>query len=250
MDLELEGKIALVTGSSKGLGFATARELLREGANVVINGRNLRNLDNAIQSLSKEFANRVIGVAGDMTIQKSCVDIVNKTSTQFGGIDILITNCGGPPTGRFEDFDTSDWLSAFHSAFMSHNILIKNSLHWLRKSKTPSVLSITSLSIKKPIRDLILSNTIRAATASLIKSLSLDLGEEGIRFNAILPGYTLTDRMDELISQRANTSKDTSYEKEMVKIMSGIPLKRLASPEEFAKASVICVFSFSCSLVY
>ena len=241
MDLGLANKIALITGSSKGLGFATAEVLLEEGAKVMINSRYQKNIDTAIELLlNKKDNHSLSGVTGDVTDEETCHVIVEKTVEDFGGLDILITNSGGPPPGSFEELSTKQWREAIDLSFMSHLNLIKNSLPFLLKSQSPSVLAVTSFTIKNPLNNLILSNTVRAATAALIKSLSFELGKQGIRFNSILPGWTRTERVNELLIKRSQLNK-TSIEDEIDLISRSIPLGRMGSPQEFAKVAAFLV---------
>jgi 3-oxoacyl-[acyl-carrier protein] reductase len=241
MDLGLVNKIALITGSTKGLGFATVQVLLEEGAKVMINSRHQENIDTAIELLMNEKCNHNLnGIAGDVTDEEACRIIVEKIVGDFGGLDILITNSGGPPPGFFIELSTEQWREAIDLSFMSHLNLIKNSLPFLLKSQSSSVLAVTSFTIKNPLNNLILSNTVRAATASLIKSLSLELGKQGIRFNSILPGWTRTERVDELLLKRSQLN-ETSIEDEFDLISRTIPLGRMGSPREFAKVAAFLV---------
>ena len=241
MNLGLANKIALISGSSKGLGFATAQVLLEEGAKVMINSRHQDNIDAAIERLMNEKGNHNLrGVSGDVADEETCRVIVEKTVGDFGRLDILITNSGGPPPGSFNELSTKEWEEAIDLSFMSHLNLIKNSLPFLLKSQTPSVLAVTSFTIKNPLNNLILSNTVRAATAALIKSLSLELGKQGIRFNSILPGWTRTDRVDELLRKRSQLN-ETSIQDEIDLISNTIPLGRMGSPQEFAKVAAFLV---------
>ncbi len=240
MDLNLKGKTALVTGASRGLGFATAKVLSEEGCQVAINGRDQERILKSAQAISSATGNQVLGIAGDVTLPADVETMVKTTASLFGGLDILITNAGGPPPGGFEKFDDVDWQKAIDLNFMSHVRLIRAALPILRKSSSASVLTITSYSIKQPISGLILSNSIRTAVAGLTKSLSLDLGREGIRFNSILPGWTETERVTQLIQARA-AQNNTTVDEEMAKQMAEAPLGRMAKPDEFARAAVFLV---------
>jgi len=158
----------------------------------------------------------------------------------FGGLDILITNAGGPPAGSFESFDEEVWGKAVDLSFMDHVRLIRAALPHLRKSIAPSVLTVTSFTVKQPMLNLTLSNSIRLATIGLTKSLALELGGEGIRFNSILPGWTETERVQDLMSFRAKNNNST-VDEEIYKQSADIPLGRMGKPEEFANAAVFLV---------
>ena len=237
MDLKLEGKRALVTGASRGLGFATARGLAHEGVRLAINSRSQAKINQAVESLSLETGRPVIGLTGDLSNPDVPAQIVAQAAEALGGLDILVTNAGGPPSGKFETFDDATWQTAIELSLMSHVRLIRAALPFLRQSQAASVLTITSLSVKQPIANLILSNSIRAATVGLTKSLALELGGEGIRFNSILPAWTVTERVTELMAHRAqlnNTNLETEFQKQADESV----FKRMGVPEEFANAAV------------
>ena len=240
MDLQLIGKCALVTGSSRGLGFATALGLVKEGCHLVINSRDEANVSAAAQKITRETGAQALGIAGDLTDPDAPSRLVNEAARLLGGLDILVTNAGGPPAGMFESFDEAAWQKAIDLSSMSHVRLIKAALPYLRKSKAASVLTITSYSVKQPIQNLVLSNSIRAATVGLTKSLALELGRDGIRFNSILPGWTRTERVTELMSFRAKQN-GTTIEEEIAKQSKDSPLGRMGTPEEFANAAVFLV---------
>jgi 3-oxoacyl-[acyl-carrier protein] reductase len=237
MDLQLEGKRALVLGASKGLGYATARGLALEGCDVVISARNPEKLQAAAQGLAGEAARKVIPVPGDVTESAFASQVIASTAEALGGLDLLVTNAGGPPAGSFESFDDATWDHAVELSFLSHMRLIRAALPYLRKSQAASVLTITSYSVKQPIPNLVLSNSIRAATVGLTKSLALELGHEGIRFNSILPGWTETERVYELLDQRARAN-NTSVKEELASQMANCPLGRMSTPGEFANVAV------------
>ena len=240
MDLSLKGKIALVTGSSRGLGFATARQLVQEGAIVIINGRDAAQLSNAKAELDANPQAQVLAVQGDVADPSFSDAIMNEIQFRFGGLDILITNAGGPPAGMLDDFDDEDWEKAIQSTFLSHVRLINAAKPLLLLSSTPSILTITSVAVKQPMDNMILSNSIRAATVGLTKTLANELGPAGIRVNSILPGWTATERVQSLMSTRAEQN-DTSIEEELHKQALAAPLKRIGKPEEFARAAVFLV---------
>jgi 3-oxoacyl-[acyl-carrier protein] reductase len=240
MDLQLKGKHALVTGSSRGLGYAAALTLAKEGCKVAINSRDETRISAAAAMISTETGGHILGLAGDVGDPDVPARLVNEAARRLGGLDILITNAGGPPSGAFESFDEATWQKAIELSLMSHVRLIKAALPYLRQSKAASVLTITSYSVKQPIPNLVLSNSIRAATVGLTKSLSLELGREGIRVNSILPGWTETERVFELMTFRAGQN-GTTVEAEIAKQSKDSPLGRMGTPAEFANAAVFLV---------
>lgn len=237
MDLGLKGKRALVTGASRGLGYATARGLALEGARVALNSRSPEKLAVTAANLQTETGNEVIACAGDVSDPAVPAQLVATTVEAFGGLDLLVTNAGGPPPGKFESFDDAAWQKAIELSLMSHVRLVRSALPYLRQSSCASVLAITSYSVKQPIPNLILSNSIRLATVGLIKSLALELGSARIRFNSILPAWTDTERVQELMAARAKANQ-TTVEEEMRKQAQDSPLGRIGKPVEFANAAV------------
>jgi 3-oxoacyl-[acyl-carrier protein] reductase len=237
MDLQLSNKRALVTGSSKGLGYAVARLLAVEGCRVAINGRNPGSLQQTAEKLGSDTQADVIALAGDVVQPEVPAYLVEQTVKSFGGLDLLVTNVGGPPSGKFESFDDFAWQNAVDQSLLSHVRLIRAALPYLRQSAAASVVTITSYAIKQPIPNLVLSNSIKAATGGLTKSLSLELGNEGIRFNSILPGWTTTERVTDLMSYRAKVN-GTSLDEEIDLQVKDTALGRMARSEEVANATV------------
>lgn len=237
MDLGLKGLRAFVAGASRGLGYATALGLAREGAAVALNGRNVERLTAAAQSIQAETGSKVVPVAGDVSEVETPSRLIAEAVTQLGGLDLLVTNAGGPPPGKFETFDDATWQKAVDLTFLGHVRLIRAALPYLRQSKAASVLTITSYSVKQPIVNLVLSNSVRLATIGLTKSLALELGADGIRFNSILPAWTETERVIELMTARAQTN-GTTVEEELMKQARDSALGRMGRPEEFANAAV------------
>ena len=237
MDLQLAGKRALVCGASRGLGYAIARVLAGEGCLVAINSRDPEKILESARRLSDESGSQVIGLSGDVTSPGIPEDLVRRSVDAFGGLELLVTNSGGPPAGKFDNFDDSAWRDAFELNMLSHVRLIRAALPELRKTKAASVLTVTSYSVKQPIPNLILSNSIRSATIGLTKSLALEMGAEGIRFNSILPAWTETERVYELMAHRARVN-GTSLEEEFAKQAKDSPLGRMGRPDEFANAAV------------
>ncbi len=237
MDLGLKGKRALVVGASRGLGYATAKALAAEGVHVAISSRNAEKLAFAAKEIKAAHGIPVVAIPADMSDGTAPAELIAKTVSALGGLDLLVTNAGGPPPGAFESFTEEDWAKGVDLSFMSHVRLIKAALPHLRKSNAPSVLTITSYSVKQPVPNLILSNSIRAATVGLTKSLSDELGKENIRFNSILPGWTMTERVTQLMEARAKAN-GTSIEEETAKQSAESALGRVGQPEEFAKPAV------------
>jgi 3-oxoacyl-[acyl-carrier protein] reductase len=240
MDLGLDGKRALVTGASRGLGYATARLLAAEGCAVAINSRILESAAAAAEKISVETGTTALGLAGDMADPSVPEPLVRDAAEALGGLDILILNAGGPPSGPFDSFDDPAWQRAVEITLLSKVRLVRAALPYLRRSDAASVLAITSYAIKQPIAYLVLSNSIRVAVAGLMKSLALELGSEGIRFNAILPAYTATERTVELMAARAQRN-GTTLEEETDKQAAESVFGRMATPEEFAYAAVFLV---------
>jgi 3-oxoacyl-[acyl-carrier protein] reductase len=242
MNLELNDKVALVTASSKGLGLAAARELVREGAQVMLNSHNPANLDAALRLLHEEFGTDapISALAADLTNENACHDLVNMTVDTFGGLDILITNNGGPPKGAFETTSIEQYEQGLQLTLMSVVYLVKAALPYLKQSAAASILTITSISVKEPIAGLHLSNVIRPAVVGLTKTLSQELGNVGIRANSILPGWTATDRVGYILDNRASANSTTA-EEEAAKITTGVPLGRMADPQEFGRVATFMV---------
>lgn len=230
MDLGIRGLRALVTGGSKGLGLATATVLANEGATVTLNARDAARLRAAADSIGAHAA------AGDLHGSSAPAAIVAEAVRLMGGLDLLVCNAGGPPAGPFESFGEDAWANAVDLSFMSAVRLVKEALPHLRKSSHASVLFVASYSVKQPIPGLVLSNAVRAATVGLSKSLALELGAQGIRFNSILPGWTETERVGDLLGARAKAN-GTTVDEEMARQMQDCPLGRMASPQEFANAA-------------
>ncbi|HEX8991905.1 MAG TPA: SDR family oxidoreductase [Anaerolineales bacterium] len=237
MDLGLKDKCALVAGSSRGLGYATAAQLAMEGCKVVINGRSAENVKAAAAALEKESGSQVRCVVGDVGQPNVPERLVGEAVQIMGGIDLLVTNAGGPPAGAFESFDEAAWEQAVNLSFLSHVRLIRAALPYLRKSHAASVLTMTSYTVKQPIPNLVLSNSVRLATIGLTKSLALELGGDGIRFNSILPATVDTERIRQLQAFRAQKN-GTTVEEEAARDAKASVFGRVGKPEEFANAAV------------
>lgn len=237
MDLGLKDLRVLVTGASSGLGFATARVFAEEGARVVINSRDEHKLAAAAARIQDKTGKKVDYTTGDIGLALEPERIVAETIHLLGGLDILVASGGGPRTGKFSGLDDAAWIQAVNLCLMSYVRLIRASLPALQASGHASVLTVTSISAKQPIQNLVLSNTLRAGVLGLTKTLALELADEKIRVNSILPGWTSTDRALELIQSRAKANQ-TSPEEELKKQNASAPLGRMATPDEFARVAV------------
>ena len=180
---------------------------------------------------------KVIPVAGDITDPGTPLLLAQSAYSQLGGLDLLLTNAGGPLPGAFESITDLDWNKAVELSFLSQVRLIRAALPALRESPYASILTLTSFSVKQPLPNLVLSNSVRAATVGLTKSLALELGPAGIRVNSILPAWTDTERVQELMNTRAINNK-TSVEEETTRLTRESPLGRLGTTQEFANAAV------------
>ncbi|MBD2206429.1 SDR family oxidoreductase [Calothrix sp. FACHB-1219] len=236
MDLQLNNKIVLVTAASKGLGKATAKQFAREGAKVAICARS-ELIDKTAAEIAEETGKQVLALRVDVTQPAEIERVIHATVEKFGGLDILVTNAGGPPAGTFDDIDITQWEAAINLNLLSAVNLIKTALPYLRQSSAAAILTVTSTSTKQPVQNLILSNSIRLAVIGLTKTLSQELGNDKIRVNSILPGWTYTERVEELINARI-AKNSTTKEAEIAAINANIPLSRMGKPEEFANVAV------------
>lgn len=235
MDLNLSGKVALVTAASRGLGYAIATELSREGAQVVMCSRDQDNIDKAASEIEAETGNRVTPFVVDVTQVSDIQALFGHISEKYGKLDILVCNAGGPPGGPFESFDDAAWQSAFETNLLSTVRLVRESMPLMKKAGG-KILTIASSSVKVPIPGLILSNVMRAGVAGLMKSLANELAPYGILVNTICPGRIATDRVAELDAAKAEKEgKSVAEIKENA--ASLIPLKRYGQAEEFAKVA-------------
>jgi 3-oxoacyl-[acyl-carrier protein] reductase len=241
MDLGLQNKVAIVVASSTGLGFAAADTLLGEGARVVICGRDAGRLETAQRTLQERHGvANVAALQVDVLVSADNQRLIDFAVEQFGGLDILITNAGGPPSGTFDSVDLDGWQRGLNLTLMSVVQLVKAALPHLRQSDAASILTVTSVSVKEPIPGLLLSNVVRPAVVGLTKALSQELGIEGIRANSILPGWTATERVTYIFENRAKAN-GTSVAAEQEAINNAIPLKRMADPAEFGRVAAFLV---------
>jgi len=207
---------------------------------VAICGRDPKKIRASADFIERETGGKVLAVTADVGSRGDCERFIGETVGAFGRLDILVTNTGGPPAGNFEATDGAEWEKAYNGLLANVLNLVRAATPHMKKAKWGRILNIASLSVKQPIDNLILSNTFRPAIAGLSKSLSKELGPHGILVNTICPGYTRTDRLEELAESRvkaAGITKDQYYET----LGKSVPLGRIAEAEEFANvASFLC----------
>lgn len=226
MDLGLKDKIAFVAASSQGLGKSVALELAQEGAHLVICARNEANLIETKNEIDTIGNGDVLALTGDLSIAADRDRMMSAALQNYGHIDILITNSGGPPAGKFEDLTQDDWDKSYELLLGSTVSLVRAVIPGMKKQEWGRIIAITSQAVKQPVANLILSNSVRASVVGLMKTLASELGPYGITVNNVMPGYTQTNRLKKLIA--ANPAFATAVDE--------IPLKRFGNPEEFAAA--------------
>ncbi len=231
MDLELAGDSALVTASSSGLGKASATALAREGANVVINGRDEERLEAAREEIADLAAGEVVTQQGDLTDKEDIEALVETVESEFGGLDHLVTSAGGPPSGEFLETTDEDWYQAFDLLVMSVVRLVREAEPALREGNGGTITNITSRSVKEAIDSLVLSNSVRMSVIGLEKTLSRELAPE-IRVNAVLPGSHETSRIENLVEAAVERGEYDSYEDGMAARGEAVPIGRIGDPME------------------
>ncbi len=236
MDLGLEGKAALVTAASKGLGRAIATELAREGARVVISSRDGEELARAAREIGEQTGSVVEHRACDLTVKAQIDALIVHATDRLGGIDVLVNNTGGPPIGNFGDIDDEAWDLAFRQILMSLVRCVRGVLPLMRERGGGRIVNVASSSIKQPIENLILSNTFRAGLAGIAKSLSIELAPDGILINTLGPGRILTGRTESVDAGQAE-SRGVSVGEVRESFEARIPLGRYGTPEEFARVA-------------
>jgi 3-oxoacyl-[acyl-carrier protein] reductase len=234
MDLGLQEKVVLVTAASRGLGKAAALEFARQGARLSICSRG-EAIDRAADDIRQATGASVHAVHADVTRRQDIDTLVRRTLEHFGAIDVLILNAGGPPPGSFLTLSSQDWEAAFQLTLMSTVHLCAAVVPHMIERGTGSIVSMQSYSVKQPIDNLILSNSFRLAVIGLMKSLANELGPRGIRVNTINPAWTSTERVGQLMEDRARRSGRT-VDEEIARITDEVPLGRMGTPEEFGRA--------------
>ncbi len=233
MDLGIKGKVALITASSTGIGKAVAEALAEEGCYLAICSRTKEALIETSREIKNKFHIEPFWGLCDLNQQKDIENFYEAVNAQFGKVDILVNNCGGPVPGFFRDLSEEDWDQAFKQVLLSvvrfTNLVVPKMIEqeWGR------IVNITSIAVKQPVHNLMLSNSLRAGVTGFAKSLSNEFGNKNITVNNVAPGYTLTHRLYELAVNRAKTS-GKSHEEILVEMAKDVPMNRLAGPEEIA----------------
>jgi 3-oxoacyl-[acyl-carrier protein] reductase len=237
MDLGLKGKRALVLAASRGLGYACARGLAQEGCHLVICSRDEARIRAAADQIRKDTGAKVEPLVADVSSPAEADRLVGAAVSAYGGLEILVHNAGGPPAGGFAAVNEAQWKQAFEQNLMSLVRIVAAAVPEMKKAGYGRVLTIASSSIKQPIPNLVLSNAFRAGVWGLAKTLSQELGPQGILVNAIAPGRISTERIAEL--DQANATRTGKPIEEVRKAsVASIPLGRLGDPEEFANLVV------------
>jgi 3-oxoacyl-[acyl-carrier protein] reductase len=237
MEMGLIGKSVFVAAASKGLGKASALEFAREGANVTIASRSLDQLVLARDEIQAITGKIVTIVQMDVLSKVDIQHAIQTAVAKNGGLDVVVTNAGGPQSGYFADMEDEDWMEGFELSLLSTIRLIREALPFLKSSGAGRIVNLASISIKQPIAGLILSNVFRAGVQALTKSLASELAKDGILINTIAPGRIGTDRIAELDQIKADLMNE-SIEEIQIKANEQIPLGRTGTPEEFARMVV------------
>lgn len=230
MDLGLAGKVALVAASSKGLGKASALALAREGARVTVCARTEAELEAAAREIRAETGADVLAVPADLTSAEGITAVVTATVERFGGIDVLVSNSGGPPRGQFWEFSDEDWQHAFEIVTLSFVRFVRAAVPHMRAKGWGRIIGIQSSSVKQPVDGIDLSNGIRPGIAGLVKALAADLAKDGITINLVLPGMFLTSRI--AAGAGVSAEADQALMEQLAPLAATIPMRRLGQPAE------------------
>jgi len=237
MDLGLKGRGVIVAASSQGMGRAAAELFAREGAQVAMCARTEKPLRAAADQIRADTGAEVYAEALDVTDAAAVQKFVEQVAKRFGRIDVCVANAGGPPAKNFLSIKTDEWHKAVDQNFLSVVYLAKAVIPYMQRHRWGRIITITSVSVRLPIADLILSNAVRAGVVGLVKSLSNEFGKDGILVNNVAPGYTATERLKELAGTRA-LAAGVPQEKIYEQWAAAAPLKRLAEPREVADVIV------------
>lgn len=241
MNLGLAGRAAAVAAASRGLGRATARALAEEGCAVALCGRDEARIRETAETIARETGARTLAVVADVGVAADCARFVDTAAQAFGRLDVLVTNSGGPRPGAFEATTEADWEAAYRVTLANVVNLVQAAVPHMRRNGWGRIVNITSLSAKQPVEGLVLSNAFRPAVIGLAKTLASELAKDGILVNNVCPGYTRTDRLDELAAARSRATGITT-EQFLAGLAQATPLGRIAEPAEFA-----AVVAFLCS---
>jgi 3-oxoacyl-[acyl-carrier protein] reductase len=237
MDSGLKNRVAIVAASSQGIGRATAEAFAAEGCRIAMCARNAKTLQAAAEQIEQQYRAEVFTQALDVTDAEAVHHFVDAVASKFGRIDICVTNAGGPPAKGFLDVSLEEWRKAVDLNFLSTVYFAREVIPHMQRRHWGRIITITSITTKQPVQDLVLSNAVRAAVVGLVKSLANEFGKDCILVNNVGPGYTATDRLKELAKARSAASGKS--EKEISEGWSAdAPLKRLGEPHEIADAIV------------
>lgn len=233
MDLGLKGKVALVAASSRGLGKAVAHELAGEGARLVMCARGEGALRAARDEIVNDTGAEALAVAADLSESAAVDAVVRAALDAYGRVDVLVTNTGGPPPGPFESHSAEAWRAAVQQNLESVINLVRGVLPGMKERRWGRIINVTSIAVKQPVDGLILSNSVRAAVTGFARTLANEVAPFGITVNNAMPGYTRTDRLEELAGRVAER-KGLPAERRLEAWNDEIPMKRLGEPHEFA----------------
>lgn len=237
MDFGLKGKRAIVMAASRGLGFASAMGLAREGCHLVVCSRDGGRIEAAAERIRRDTGAQVHALAADVKDADEAARLVDAAVGTYGGLEIVVHNAGGPPSGEFRQMTDAQWQSAFEQNLLSFVRIVHAAAPEMKKASYGRLLTIASSSIKQPIPNLVLSNALRAGVWGLAKTLSRELAADGILVNVVAPGRIQTERIDEL--DRANAERSgQSLSEVRQQSVAGVPLGRLGSPDELANLVV------------
>jgi len=237
MDTGLKNRVAIVAASSQGIGRATAEALAAEGCRVAMCARNAQTLQAAAEHIEKRYGAEVFAQALDVTEEKAVHRFVDAVVSKFGGVDICVTNAGGPPAKGFLAASVEEWRKAVDANFLSTVYFAREVIPYMQRKHWGRIITITSITTKQPVADLVLSNAVRTAVVGLVKSLANEFGKDGILVNNVGPGFTATDRLKELAKSRSSASGKS--EQEILDAWAAdAPLKRLGEPRELADTVV------------
>jgi len=237
LDLGLKNRNVIVAASSDGIARAAAEQFAAEGANVAMCSRDQKKLNAAAAQIRERYQARVLAEVLDVTDEVAVEAFVKHVIQEFGSVDVCVTNAGGPPPKMFLATTTEEWHRAVEMNFMSVIHFARAVLPGMQKNHWGRLVTITSMTVRQPVSDLIYSNAVRAGVLGLVKSLANEFGKDGITVNNVGPGYTATERLKHLIAKRSQELDTTTAEFE-ARFAAETPLNRLGQPEEVADAIV------------